>query len=345
MLKFVVRSLQIVFVLSTRTVRSREQYISRNSSAFDLREDLFTENSARNNKLLFVCVVNLQGNSAQQSQFKRMIEQGILSIARFYPGSEVLIQFGSVGATPNLNLPASMKVKVEEIETDSFNAEGKYTSYGRMKTYADIINLELQKSRPRGIIFYDADMLFVGNHFSKVFFSSRIDWAVGLSFRNMPKFPVNCGLMLVSQNNLEKGLNFWKRILISYEEGSKFHGKTIRKNDTVADQFATCKVIESFGKYYVKPREHVRKLESMNDTKILLLPTRRWNWTPKPMCNIDSRCAILHFKGHKKVHMTKASKLMLSVQDSERSLFFRSVAKLGSDPKSSRRVLKKGCSD
>ena len=103
--------------------------------------------------------------------------------------------------------------------------------------------------------------------------------------------------------------------------------------------------MESLGKYYVKPREHVRKLESMNNTEILLLPTKRWNWTPKPMCYIDNRCAVLHFKGNKKIYMTKASKLLHRVTDDERNIFFRSIAALGRDVKSSRRVLKKGCSD
>ena len=163
--------------------------------------------------LLFVCVVNLQGSSVQILGFKRMIEQGILSISKFYPGANVLISFGEVGKKPNLSLPASAKVHIEEIETKNFNEEGKYTSYGRMKTYAEIINIEINKSRPRGIIFYDADMLFVGSQFRKIFLDFRGEWAVGLSFRNMQKFPVNCGLMLVNCNNLEKALRFWKEIL------------------------------------------------------------------------------------------------------------------------------------
>ncbi|CAL6339387.1 unnamed protein product [Bathycoccus prasinos] len=106
-----------------------------------------------------------------------MIEQGIISISRSYPGASVLISYGEVGTKPNLRLPSSVKVHVEELGTKSFNQEGKYTSYGRMKAYAEIIDIELHRSRPRGIIFYDADMLFVGNNFKNVFLEFRREWA------------------------------------------------------------------------------------------------------------------------------------------------------------------------
>ena len=322
-----------------------EHYSPFYSHSRGLKVEQVKNNYAENDRLLFVCVVNLQGSYSQTVKFKRMIEQGVLSISRFYPGANVLILFGEIGAKPNLTLPANVKVDVEEIETKSFNEEGKYTSYGRMKSYAEIINIEHRKNRPRGIIFYDADMLFVGNHFKKIFFEFKREWEVGLSFRNMQKFPVNCGLMLVSHNSLGKGLKFWEEILSYYREGSQFQGKAIRKNDFVADQLATCKVIESLGKYYIEQREHVKKLPSLNNTVILLLPTRRWNWTPKPMCYIDSHCAVLHFKGNKKIYMTKASKLLLSAADNKRKIFLRNIAKLGRDAKSSRRSLKKDCSD
>jgi hypothetical protein len=153
--------------------------------------------------------------------------------------------------------------------------------------------------------------------------------------------------LLVIENFGRSGraLKFLEEILSYYQEGSQFQGKAIRKNDFMADQLATCKVIESLGKYYIEQREHVRKLPSLNNILILLLPTRRWNWTPKPMCYIDSRCAVLHFKGNKKIYMTKALKLLLSAADNKRHIFLRNVAKLGRDAKSSRRSLKKDCSD
>ena len=151
--------------------------------------------------------------------------------------------------------------------------------------------------------------------------------------------------MLVKHNSLEKGLVFWRKLLSYYDTGIKFHGKAIRTTDFAADQLATCKVIEGLGKYYLKEREHIRKLGSMNNTEVLLLPTRRWNWTPKPMCYIDRRCAVLHFKGYKKIHMAKATQILLRLPDSKRSIAFRNIAELGRDPKSSRRTLKKGCGD
>ena len=328
----------------TLSTNNFEQDISIHLHSRGLKADSVKKNYAENDILLFACVVNFQGSYAQTIKLKRMIEQGILSISRFYPGANVLISYGEIGTKPNLTLPDKIKVDVEEFETKSFNEDGKYTSYGRMKAYAEIIKFEQRKNRPRGIIFYDADILFVGSHFKKIFLNFKRDWAVGLTFRNMEKFPINCGLMMVNHNNLRNGSKFWKEILSFYGEGSQFRRKAIRRNDPVADQLATCKVIESLGKYYLKQREHVRKLESMN-TAILLLPTRRWNWTPKPMCYIDSRCAVLHFKGNKKVHMTKASKLLLSAADNERNIFLRNIAKLGRNPKNSRQSLKKDCSD
>ena len=297
-----------------------------------------------NDKLLFVCVVNLEGSYLQKARFKLMIEQGILSISIFYPGANVLISYGEVGTKPNLSLPATTRVQLDEIATKSFNEEGRYTSFGRMKAYAEIINNEFRKNATRDIIFYDADMLFIGNHFRRVF-GYNANWEIGLTFRNMQKFPVNCGLMLVNHDGLEKGHMFWRTLLSYYDAGLKFHGKAIRKNDTVADQLATCKVIEGLGNYYTKEREHVRKLVGMNNMKILLLPSRRWNWTPKPMCYIDSQCAVLHFKGNKKVHMAEASKILHRFQERKRSIFFRNIAELGRDKESSRRSLKKGCSD
>jgi hypothetical protein len=274
-----------------------------------------------------------------------MLKQGILSIAKFYPGASVLILYGEVGKKPDLTLSTRINVQIEEVKTSCFNLEKEYTSYGRMKAYSQVITNELKRSLPRGIIFYDADMLFIGNHLRRIFYSSIEDWAVGLTFRNIQKFPVNCGLMLVSQHNLIKGLQFWSEILFSYEEETNFHGSVIRKENPMADQLATCKVIESLGHYYMKPMEHVRRLRSMNETSILLLPTKRWNWTPKPMCYIDSRCAVLHFKGNKKIHMAKASKLLLNSKDTKPSNIFRNIAKLGQDQSSTRRTLKKGCSD
>ena len=329
----------------TLSANNFEQHISSHLHSRGLKVDQVKNNYAENDTLLFACVVNFQGRYSQTIKLKRMIEQGILSISRFYPGANILISYGEIGTKPNLTLPREIKVDVEEFETKSFNEDGKYTSYGRMKAYAEIIKFEERKSRPRGIIFYDADMLFVGSHFKKIFLDFKREWAVGLSFRKMEKFPINCGLMLVNHNNLRKGLKFWEKILSYYGEGSQFRGKAIRRNDAVADQLATCKVIESLGKYYLKQREHVRKLNSMNNTAILLLPTKRWNWTPKPMCYIDSRCAVLHFKGNKKVHMTKASKLLFSAADNERNIFLRKIAELGRNPNNSRHSLKKDCSD
>jgi hypothetical protein len=299
----------------------------------------------RNDMLLFVCVLNLQGNLAQQARLKRMVTQGMLSIARYYPGANVLIPFGEIGGKPNIELPPGVNIRVTEVKTSSFNAEGEYTSYGRMRAYAEVITAELRLSRPRGIIFYDSDMLFVGHHFRRIFFGKNAqDWSVGLSFRNMPKFPVNCGLMLASQNNLVQSLRFWNEVLGAYDNSLIFRGNVIQKSDLAGDQRATCKVIENLGKYYVYPREHMRKLKAMNDTSILLLPTRRWNWTPKPMCHTDNRCAIIHFKGNKKVHMTTVSRL-LQKEKIGGARFFREVALLGRDPRGSRRALKRGCSD
>lgn len=344
-LVLVLLSLQ-VFPAIANSKNSTNFLSSRKTHARGIRASLPTEGISRsNNELLFVCVVNLQGSDERQARFKRMLEQGILSIAKFYPGADVLIFYGEAGKKPNLKLSTRINIQIEEVKTNVFNTEKEYTSYGRMKAYAEVIANELERSTPRGIIFYDADMLFVGDHFRRVFFSSKHDWAVGLTFRSMRKFPVNCGLMLVSQNNLISGLKFWNEILSSYEKGSSFQGRFIRKEDIVGDQLATCKVIESLGNYYMKPREHVRNLKIMNDTTILLLPTRRWNWTPKPMCYIDSRCAVLHFKGNKKVHMTKASKLLGTSKDVKTSNIFRQIAKLGQDPRSTRKNLKKNCSD
>ena len=299
----------------------------------------------RNKMLLFVSVINLQGSIERQSLTNRMLEQGILSIAKFYPGASVLILYGEVGKKPELKLSTRINVQIEEVKTSCFNLEKEYTSYGRMKAYSEVITNELKRSVPRGIIFYDADMLFIGNHLRGIFYSSIKDWTVGLTFRNMKKFPVNCGLMLVSQHNLLRGLQFWSEILFYYEKETTFQGSVIRKENPMADQLATCKVIESLGGYYMKPIEHVRRLRSMNETSILLLPTKRWNWTPKPMCYIDSRCAVLHFKGNKKIHMAKASKLLHNSKDTKPSNIFRDIAKLGQDPRSTRRTLKKGCSD
>ena len=97
-------------------------------------------NKTEHGMLLFVCVVNLQGSYLQKARFKLMIEHGILSISRFYPGSNVLILYGEVGTKPNFTLPATTRVQLEEIATKSFNEEGGYTSFGRMKAYAEIIN-------------------------------------------------------------------------------------------------------------------------------------------------------------------------------------------------------------
>ena len=171
---------------------SFEQHSPRNTHTKGLKGYHVIKNQTENCMLLFVCVVNLQGNFAQNTRIKRMIQQGVFSISKFYPGANVLISYGEVGTKPNLTLPASTRVQLEEITTKSFT-EGGYTSFGRMEAYAEIINNELKKKTPRNIIFYDADMLFVGSHFRKVF-EFKENWAVGLSFRNMQKFQLTVGL-------------------------------------------------------------------------------------------------------------------------------------------------------
>jgi len=230
-------ALRVFFALITPLAlkeNSFKQYSPPNTYTKGSKGYHVKRDEAKNCMLLFVCVVNLQESFVQKTRYKRMIQHGVLSISRFYPGASVLILYGEVGAKPNLTLPANTRVQLEEIATKSFNEEGGYTSFGRMKAYRDIINDEFHKDKPRNIIFYDADMLFVGSQFRKVF-GFRENWAIGLSFRNMPKFPVNCGLMLVKHDGLEKGLIFWGKLLSYYDTGIEFHRRAIRKNDIMAD--------------------------------------------------------------------------------------------------------------
>ena len=118
-------------------------------------------------------------------------------------------------------------------ESLGFNTLGRFEGYRRV--------LEAEASKPererRHIVFIDSDIVFIREVFRFFRVGGPEQFDVGLTYRMMPKFPVNTGVMYFSARGLLSGETFMKDVVETYSRNGhpkKMLGDQMVMNDVLA---------------------------------------------------------------------------------------------------------------
>lgn len=178
-----------------------------------------------------------------------------------------------------------------------------YNAFGRFKGYRNILQEEASKPAEsrRNIVFIDSDLVFIKHIFG--FYHSRgpgkEPFDVGLTYRMMPKFPVNTGVMFFHRERMDKGAQFMARVVDIYER-KKY------PQDALGDQMVMNDVLEALGKKVdVTNKVYIQRAVDKNGTEVVLVHTDHWNFSPIRYCRVPRRTHIIHFKGDLKEKMYK----------------------------------------
>eukprot|EP00192_Tetraselmis_astigmatica_P011270 CAMPEP_0117651472 /NCGR_PEP_ID=MMETSP0804-20121206/2111_1 /TAXON_ID=1074897 /ORGANISM="Tetraselmis astigmatica, Strain CCMP880" /LENGTH=376 /DNA_ID=CAMNT_0005457453 /DNA_START=179 /DNA_END=1306 /DNA_ORIENTATION=+ len=254
------------------------------SSVSHRRRDL-----ARECSIAFVAAVTSPPDGKLSPLTMEFTESMLLSaLSKHYSACAVVI----TNVAGNFNFLKGRIDGLEEVVYADFWGTSKTYMYDRTRAYVRFLSEESQSSKPRNLVFTDTDILYVKSLAD--IFDSPFD--IGLTYRNMPKYPINNGIMFAHKDRLQEASNFWEKILKIYEQENYDRGWQ-------GDQYAVCKFMEAAGKYFTG-QKHYKKQVGGVDVKLLHISG--FNFPPRSGCKIGSQVRVLHFKGGEKSKLPQA---------------------------------------
>mmetsp|Transcript_2461 Transcript_2461/g.5846 ORF Transcript_2461/g.5846 Transcript_2461/m.5846 type:complete len:251 (-) Transcript_2461:75-827(-) len=187
----------------------------------------------------------------------------------------------------------------EEVVYDLWGGPATYM-FDRTRAYVRFLSEESHRDSPRHLVFADTDVLFTRSF--KEVFDTPFD--VGLTFRNMAKYPINNGIMFAHRQRLTEAAKFWEGIVSIFEsEGfdKRWQG----------DQYAVCKFMEQAGNYYTGRRTLVKDVQGV---RVKLLHASIFNLPPRSGCKIGPQVKVIHFKGGEKSKLPQAWRILQRAQ-------------------------------
>ncbi len=184
---------------------------------------------------------------------------------------------------------------------------------GRFKGYGKVLASEAAKpeTERRHIVFIDSDIVFTKNIFG--FYARRgpggEPFDAGLTYRMMPKFPINTGVMYFHRERLGKGAAFMAHIVRTYQLPGKDYPQRM-----LGDQLVMNDLLAELGRG-VKLRRKVHEQRVRHQEQgldILVVHIDRWNWSPQGNCRVPRRAHLLHFKGELKRKMFRYYELVMT---------------------------------
>ena len=184
---------------------------------------------------------------------------------------------------------------------DKGRPQSGFNTLGRFKGYRNVLEAESSKEKEvrRNIVFIDSDILFLKDLFS--FYTRREPggepFDVGLTYRMMPKFPINTGVMYFHAERTDKGAQFMKYIVETYA-AKQYPPKML------GDQMVMNDVLEDLGrKVDMKKKINRQRVFNSAGIEIVLVHIDHWNFSPAQYCRVPRKAHVLHFKGELKRKM------------------------------------------
>lgn len=186
------------------------------------------------------------------------------------------------------------------VDRTGFNCFGRFVGYKHV--------LEAEASKPeesrRHIIFIDSDIVFLKDYFHFFKRGQENEFDVALTYRMMPKFPINTGVMFFHSARMPQGADFMADVVRTFVE-KDYHKRFL------GDQYVMNDIIQGLGtKVTIKDKVYEQKATNANGTEILVVHIDHWNFSPLQFCRVPRKAHILHFKGELKNKMSKYYKVI-----------------------------------
>lgn len=213
----------------------------------------------------------------KKNEYTQMMEWMFSSCALFLPDSLKIVLTDKNTVFPEFS---------EKFKILRFPMQKDTLMYDRMVAQARYLNEFAPENA--NICFLDTDIL-ISKSFDALF---KLDFDIGLTYRNNEEMPINGGFILVKNSNNAK--QFFSKCLQIYknleEDQKKWWGDQI-----------------SIAKFLGEQKDALKdRIVDVQGVKILFLNCKHFNFTPKQKSEIELELKdkyVLHFKGDKKILM------------------------------------------